>query len=69
MDLYSIAIAQRNPANQFRFDEKAFDQSIVRGEERRARLYAAGSRCRSQLRAAVEFAKLIVTIARPKTAL
>ena len=38
MDMSSITAAHRLPDNQFKFDQTALDQSILRAEEQRARL-------------------------------
>lgn len=68
MDFSLITIAQATPINRLEFDQKAYDQSANRTEERKVRLRALWTRCCVQIGVAADGLHSITKIASVKRA-
>jgi hypothetical protein len=55
MDMSSIIAAQHIPANQFKFNKKALERSIMRADERRVRLHRIWAGIGLRVRSTVAF--------------
>jgi hypothetical protein len=66
MDISSITAAQHTPDNQFKFDQKALDQSIIRTDERRASLRRIWAGIGQRVRSTAAYLDFATTMASAK---